>query len=93
MRIFTFFTVILLVSLAGCTKDENMVQNSTKSSTSIGLVGTWSWLRSSGSIAEVTVTPESTGNTMIIEFTAEGVLDNFVDGRKVYFPLSGSGRR
>lgn len=39
------------------------------------LVGSWNWVESSGGIAGITMTPESTGGTMMLRFRAEGVVE------------------
>lgn len=37
------------------------------------IMGTWNWISSSGGIAGVTYTPESTGENIILEFTPDSI--------------------
>jgi len=39
------------------------------------LVGSWNWVESSGGIAGITMTPESTGGTMMLRFHPEGMVE------------------
>ncbi len=68
------FLFLLLVSLfiLGCSNDDD--QNS-----SLNLIGTWDWVRSSGGFAGEIITPESTGTTMtliITNTTITRIIDN-----------------
>lgn len=44
------------------------------------LVGTWRWVRSTGGIAGVTLTPETEGVTGVLRFGADGTVGWRVDG-------------
>ena len=37
------------------------------------IIGTWNWASSSGGIAGVTYTPESTGENIVLEFTPDSI--------------------
>jgi hypothetical protein len=44
------------------------------------ILGRWDWVESSGGIAGVTLTPESTGQTMLLQFLPVGQVRLFEDG-------------
>jgi len=59
--------LLLLISLAACAcadKEEIPVT---------GIVGTWNWISTTGGIAGVTETPESTGNEIKLEITLDSI--------------------
>ena len=49
-----------------------------------GVVGTWTWLRSTGGIAGTTRTPETEGFTGVLRFDADGTVEWRVDGERVW---------
>jgi len=59
--ILLFFSFILFVSCNDKVLETNEI------------MGTWNWTSSSGGIAGVTYTPESTGETMVLEFTPDSI--------------------
>lgn len=65
--VFLLFPLILL----SCEKDDSLSND---------LIGQWEWLSSTGGIAGVTLTPESTGNSVMIEFTASGKYREYTNG-------------
>lgn len=76
--------VILALLLCSCSNGDDNLQEGTETGTVTKLVGEWTWVQSTGSIAGITVSPESSGKTMSIQFTAEDVFNKFVDGEEVY---------
>lgn len=56
--------------LAGC--HGNGAPKDPTSDATPNIVGTWSWVESTGGIAGVTKTPESSGETWTIEFRKDG---------------------
>ncbi|WP_430967337.1 hypothetical protein [Spongiimicrobium sp. 2-473A-2-J] len=78
------YIVILALLLSSCSNGDDNSQEGTETGTVTELVGEWTWVQSTGSIAGITVTPESSGKTMRIEFTEENVFNKFVDGVEVY---------
>lgn len=53
---------------------------STGPSSEVGVIGTWTWLESTGGIAGVTLTPASTGESMALRFTLDGQAQLFRNG-------------
>lgn len=49
-----------------------------------GLVGSWTWLRSTGGIAGVVLTPESRGHTGLLRFRPDGTVEWREDGEPVW---------
>jgi len=43
------------------------------------IMGTWNWTGSSGGIAGVTYTPESTGENIVLEFTQDSVYREYLN--------------
>lgn len=80
-KTFLFYALVALI-LAGCSKEEDQTTDSTKPYGSIALTGSWTWVKSSG--MGLTITPESSGKTMTIEFMEGEVFNKFVDGEMVY---------
>lgn len=79
-----FLLLLLPLFFISCSKEEAPLEEGPTSSGTSGLQGSWTWVASTGSIAGVTITPESSGKRMQVEFTAEEVFNKFVDGKNVY---------
>lgn len=60
----------------GCASDLTEVQASPPES----LFGTWLWVKATGGIAGVTLTPESTGDTRVLRFTPPNRVELFRNG-------------
>ncbi|MCZ6916272.1 MAG: hypothetical protein O7I93_05815 [Gemmatimonadetes bacterium] len=60
----------------GCASDPTGAQEQLPES----LFGTWSWMRATGGIAGVTLTPESTGYTRVLRFTPPNRVELFRNG-------------
>lgn len=60
----TILFLVIIVFASFCSKDD-------EPKIATELIGSWIWIESSGGIAGVTSTPETTGNEITIEFTSE----------------------
>ena len=76
-----FVLVMVLAMFLACTDNSKDTIDSTINEQ---LLGKWTWVKSPGSIAGISVTPESSGKTMRIEFTRDAVFNKYVDGQEVY---------
>ncbi|MBT8183443.1 MAG: hypothetical protein KJN76_01275 [Eudoraea sp.] len=76
-----FFFCLLFVS---CSDTDNSHDDISENEPITSLTGNWQWIRSTGSIAGITVTPQNSGRTMEIEFTADGIFNKYVDNQLVY---------
>lgn len=74
---------IIAVFLIACTVNSNQEDENPDIVTQ-KLNGEWTWVKSTGSIAGITVTPESSGLTMDIEFTTNHIFNKNVNGNTVY---------
>ena len=66
-------------TICSCSNDDD--------STSLNLVGTWNWVRSSGGITGAILTPASTGSTMRLEITSTVIkkyMDNDLISERTY---------
>ena len=61
-----FKILIFAIFFSSCTKEE-LPQISS------GIIGKWAWVKSSGGIAGVTLTPETEGKQITIEFSSSTV--------------------
>ncbi len=68
----TVIFIVILIAFMGCSSSDNSELKSQ-------LIGKWKWIESSGGIDGRTVTPESTGNAVTIEFTRT-IMKTFVNG-------------
>ncbi len=79
---FNRFGLILVFAIfLACTDCSNNLKNTTINQ---HLLGKWTWVKSTGGIASISVTPESSEKTMQIEFTRNATLNKYVDGQEVY---------
>ena len=80
------YLLFLLASLlvASCSKDKGAGMETADELASVGLKGRWTWVSTTGGFAGVTVTPESSGKTMVVEFAPEDIFNKYVNGKKVY---------
>jgi hypothetical protein len=70
MRTLIYTVFILVIFGAGsCKKSTQQPSNS--------LIGKWRWVKSVGGIAEVTLTPQNTGNNFRDEFYADSTYKRF----------------
>lgn len=66
--------LFLLTVLASCSvESSNTVVDK-------NLIGTWSWISSSGGIAGTTNTPETTGKNIVLKFTSGGKYFYYTNG-------------
>lgn len=74
MKISKFFGLVLLIaaSFSSCVIEDD-VDFTTE------FIGSWIWVESSGGIDGRTVTPESTGNTIVLKFTSN-TFKRYVNG-------------
>ncbi|MCW5516912.1 hypothetical protein [Muriicola sp. Z0-33] len=79
-----YLLLIISIAICGCTAADREPESTTGGQEQGTLNGNWHWVRSSGSIAGITVTPESSGKTMEIEFTQDMVFNKYVDNQLVY---------
>lgn len=79
-----FLMVVFAVIAASCSATEKRTENSSDTEQEASLSGNWQWLRSTGSIAGITVTPENSGKRMEIQFTQDKVFNKYVDDQLVY---------
>jgi hypothetical protein len=68
MRKLVRFSTFILLVFASCTDDIPAPNE---------LIGKWNWVSSTGGIAGSTYTPETTGETIILEFTTDSVYKQF----------------
>lgn len=66
--------LILLTIFVSCSDENTNIQTEKK------LVGTWSWISSSGGIAGITATPASTGKNIDLKFTSDGKYFYYTNG-------------
>jgi len=71
----TYVLFFITIFLLGCSNDDN----GNTPDTAQQLIGNWVWVQSTGGIAGVTNTPESTGNNRRIEITST-LVSNFLNG-------------
>ena len=62
-----FFGLVLFVSCSDHVLETNEI------------MGTWNWVSSSGGIAGVTYTPESTGDNIVLEFTPDSIYREYLN--------------
>lgn len=74
----------LAILVCSCSTTEKEPESTSGEKEEASLTGNWQWVSSSGSIAGITVTPESSGKTMEIEFTQDMVFNKYVDNQLVY---------
>ncbi|MCF8371937.1 MAG: hypothetical protein K9H64_09960 [Bacteroidales bacterium] len=67
-----FLFLLIIGTLSSCSKKDSFL-NSTD------LLGTWTWIKSTGGISGTVETPESTGNQVTIEIT-EDMFAKYVNG-------------
>jgi len=79
-----FLLLLLTLFFTTCSNEDTPLQEGPTSSGTKGLQGSWTWVATTGSIAGVTITPESSGKRMQVEFTDDEVFNKFVDWKKVY---------
>ncbi|NMH29269.1 hypothetical protein [Flavobacterium silvaticum] len=65
----------LLMTILGCSSDDN--SNPVAANTQI--IGQWNWIQSTGGLAGVTESPESTGNTITLTISDTSV-KRYVNG-------------
>lgn len=65
--IISIFSLILLTSC----NDDKLEAND--------LIGKWNWISSSGGFAGTTLTPENTGDTIVIEFTPDSLCRRYLN--------------
>ena len=75
---------LFLWSFTGCNNNDGGVIDEDMNAKLVLLAGSWQWVQSTGSIAGVTITPESSGKQMEIEFTNNHVFNKKVDEQLVY---------
>ena len=68
----TFFALIIIAILSSCTKKDDIDVASE-------ILGTWTWVKSTGGVSGNTETPESTGKEITLEVT-EDTYKRYVDG-------------
>jgi len=82
---FLYFVVLMCcLLLASCAVSDNTPNEEPNTGQVASLSGNWRWVRSTGSIAGITVTPENSGKTMEITFTADNIFNKYVDNQLVY---------
>ena len=64
--------LVLVAGLGGC--------SSSTDSDSDPLIGDWAWVRSTGGIAGLTLTPASEGYTVVLRFSSDGRAEWWRDG-------------
>jgi hypothetical protein len=74
MKIKFILFLILLFTLS-CHKTKEYDPTSPQN-----LIGDWMWIKSTGGIAGMTYTPESTGETRKISFSANWIFKTYIDG-------------
>ena len=79
-----YLFLIISIALCGCTTADREPESTTGDQEQAALNGKWQWVRSTGSIAGITVTPQNSGRTMEIEFTSDKVFNKYVDNQLVY---------
>ena len=80
-----YFAIALMsLLMLNCSGSDSSPDKSSNTEKETSLTGNWHWIRSTGSIAGITVTPENSGRTMEIEFTADNTFNKFVDKQLVY---------
>ena len=82
--IFYLLLSISVLLVTSCSHSDDAQIEGPRTKGTVGLQGSWNWVASTGSIAGVTITPESSGRTMEVEFTHDAVFNKFVNGKKVY---------
>lgn len=75
--------VIWLISISGCNTNYEPVDHIIYNSDEEKIIGTWNWVRTTGGIAGVDITPQSTGNTAKNVFNDTKV-ESFVNDSLVY---------
>lgn len=80
--------LVLSIALAGVASGCGLT---TGPSIPTGVLGTWSWIESSGGIAGMTLTPESTGDSITLRFVADRaqLVRNGIVERTVGFTTGG----
>jgi hypothetical protein len=69
-----FFQLMLfIIPLMSCTTDKIIVENSS-------IIEKWNWIESTGGIAGITQTPQSTGKTIQLEITKTKVI-KYINGK------------
>jgi hypothetical protein len=63
-----FFIALIIFIFTSCDKSSD---------SDSGILGKWDWKISSGGLAGVTLTPESTGNTIILELTPDSIYKEY----------------
>ncbi|WP_111708448.1 hypothetical protein [Lutibacter citreus] len=64
-------SILVLSVFFSCSNDDESLNDN--------LVGNWNWKSSSGGIAGITETPETTGNTINLEITKDSIF-NYLNG-------------
>jgi len=84
-----FLVLVFIGIFSACSKDV-------KPQISSGIIGEWSWVQSSGGLAGVILTPETTGNEITIEFsinTYKKYIDGILDVELAYSIETGNSIR
>ena len=77
-RMKNIITLLVIGSfISACQKESN-------ENYEISLSGKWSWIESSGGIAYHTITPQTTGKTMTIEFINDSIFKQYQNGVLLY---------